>query len=77
MLPFQNRRYDSDFLSVKKVVESGKLGKLIEAHFRYDRYSDTIKKNSWKEVPGPGSGVIYNLGAHTIDGVISLFRQSL
>ncbi len=73
VLPFQNRRYDSDFLSVKKVVESGKLGNLIEAHFRYDRYSNTINKNSWKEVPGPGSGVIYNLGSHTIDGVISMF----
>lgn len=72
-LPFQNRRYDSDFLSVKKVVESGKLGNLIEAHFRYDRYSNTINENSWKEVPAPGSGVIYNLGSHTIDGVISMF----
>ncbi len=73
VFPFQNRRYDSDFLSVKKVIESGKLGNLIEAHFRYDRYNTTINKNSWKEVPGPGSGVIYNLGSHTIDGVISMF----
>jgi len=73
VLPFQNRRYDSDFLSVKKVVESGKLGDLIEAHFRYDRYSTTVNEDSWKEVPGPGSGVIYNLGSHTIDGVISMF----
>jgi len=73
VLAFQNRRYDSDFLSVKKVIESQKLGNLIEAHFRYDRYSNTINENSWKELAGPGSGVIYNLGAHTIDGVISLF----
>ncbi|MGB5667982.1 MAG: Gfo/Idh/MocA family oxidoreductase, partial [Maribacter sp.] len=77
VLPFQNRRYDSDFLSVKKVVESGKLGNLIEAHFRYDRYSSTINENSWKEFPGPGSGVIYNLGSHTIDGVISMFGKPL
>ena len=77
VLPFQNRRYDSDFLSVKKVIESGKLGNLIEAHFRYDRYSNAINENSWKEVPGPGSGVIYNLGSHTIDGVISMFGMPL
>lgn len=77
VFPFQNRRYDSDFLSVKKVIESGKLGNLIEAHFRYDRYSNTINENSWKEVPGPGSGVIYNLGSHTIDGVISMFGMPL
>ncbi len=77
VLPFQNRRYDSDFLSVKKVVESGQLGKLIEVHFRYDRYSNIINEGSWKEVPGPGSGVIYNLGSHTIDGVISMFGVPL
>lgn len=77
VLPFQNRRYDSDFLSVKKVVGSGKLGNLIEAHFRYDRYRNTITENSWKEVPGPGSGVIYNLGSHTIDGIIALFGVPL
>ncbi len=77
VLPFQNRRYDSDFISVKEVIESGKLGNLIEAHFRYDRYNITINNNSWKEVPGPGSGVIYNLGSHTIDGVISMFGVPL
>lgn len=73
LLPYQNRRYDSDFLSVKDVIESGKLGNLIEVHFRYDRYRKTIVENSWKEAPVPGNGVIYNLGAHPIDGIISLF----
>lgn len=77
VLPFQNRRYDSDFLSVKKMIESNALGNLIEAHFRYDRYRTAIAENSWKEIPGPGSGVIYNLGSHTIDGVISLFGLPL
>ncbi len=76
-LPFQNRRYDSDFLSVKEVIESGKLGNLIEAHFRYDRYRNTINENSWKEVAGSGNGVQFNLGAHTIDGIIALFGLPL
>ncbi|TKD63378.1 Gfo/Idh/MocA family oxidoreductase [Flavobacterium sp. ASW18X] len=73
LLPYQNRRYDSDFLSVKEVVESGKLGNLVEVHFRYDRYRNAVVENSWKEDPKPGNGVIYNLGAHAIDGIISLF----
>lgn len=73
LLPYQNRRYDSDFLSVKEVVESGKLGNLVEVHFRYDRFRTAIVENSWKEDPAPGNGVIYNLGAHPIDGIISLF----
>lgn len=73
LLPYQNRRYDSDFLSVKEVVESGKLGNLVEVHFRYDRFRNAVVENSWKEDPVPGNGVIYNLGAHAIDGIISLF----
>lgn len=73
LLPYQNRRYDSDFLSVKEVIASGKLGNLVEVHFRYDRYRKAIVENSWKEAPVSGNGVIYNLGAHPIDGIISLF----
>lgn len=73
IMPYQNRRYDSDFLSVKNVVESGKLGDLIEVHFRYDRYNYEISDNILKESGGPGSGVLYNLGSHVIDAVIALF----
>lgn len=77
LLPYQNRRYDSDFLSVKEVVESGNLGNLVEVHFRYDRYRNAVVENSWKEDPVSGNGVIYNLGAHVIDGIISLFGVPL
>lgn len=73
VLPYQNRRYDSDFLSVKKIVESGRLGNLIEAHFRFDRYQHSIGNSVAKETDVPGSGVFYNLAPHLLDGVISLF----
>lgn len=73
IMAFQNRRYDSDFLSVKEIVESGKLGNLIEVHFRYDRYRYAIGTSIAKETKVPGSGVFYNLGPHLLDGVISLF----
>ncbi|WP_139957082.1 Gfo/Idh/MocA family oxidoreductase [Flavicella sediminum] len=73
VMPFQNRRYDSDFLSVKKVVESGKLGTLIEAHFRYDRYNFEISDHKTKEANVPGNDLLYNLGAHVVDAAIALF----
>ena len=38
VMVYQNRRWDSDFLSVKEVIESGRLGRLAEVHIRYDRY---------------------------------------
>lgn len=75
VMPFQNRRYDSDFLSVKHIVESGKLGQLIEVHLRYDRYIYNISNNQTKEADAPGNGVLYNLGPHLIDAAIALFGQ--
>jgi predicted dehydrogenase len=73
IMPFQNRRYDSDFLSVKKTIDSGKLGDLIEVHFRYDRYNYNISDNIYKETPLPGNGLTYNLGPHLVDAAITLF----
>ncbi|GAA4235482.1 Gfo/Idh/MocA family oxidoreductase [Postechiella marina] len=75
IMPFQNRRYDSDFLSVKKVIESGKLGRLIEVHFRYDRYKYAISTNITKESPVAGNGLLYNLGPHLLDASIALFGK--
>lgn len=73
VLPYQNRRYDSDLLSVKQVIDSGKLGRLVELHFRYDRYRHHIGPKVQKETPIPGSGLMYDLAPHLLDAVISLF----
>ncbi|WP_303309792.1 Gfo/Idh/MocA family oxidoreductase [Hymenobacter sp. BT730] len=73
LLPYQNRRWDSDFQLVRQVVESGQLGQLIEAHFRFDRYKLALNKKAFKEEPIPGSGLLYDLGPHLLDQVISLF----
>jgi scyllo-inositol 2-dehydrogenase (NADP+) len=72
-LVYQNRRYDSGFNAVKKVIESGKLGKLVEVHFRYDRYRNEIGPKFFKEEPYAASGLSYDLGPHLLDQAISLF----
>ena len=77
VMAYQNRRWDSDFQSVKHVVESGMLGKLVEVHFRFDRYKVAIEQKAFKEEPIPGSGLAYNLGPHVLDQVISLFGRPL
>lgn len=77
ILPYQNRRYDSDFLSVKNVLDSEKLGKLVEFHLRYDRYKYVIGPKAMKEMPLPGSGLAYDLGPHLLDAVISIFGNPL
>ncbi len=73
VMAYQNRRFDSDFLALKQVLESGKLGKITEAHFRFDRFRNTIGAKKFKENPIPGSGIFYDLGSHLLDQAIALF----
>ncbi len=72
---FQNRRFDGDFLTVKKLLEQGELGRLIEFESHYDRYRNYIDVNSWKEYGNQYSGVLYNLGSHMVDQVYVLFGR--
>jgi len=72
---YQSRRWDSDFNAVKKIVDSGKLGKLSEVHFRYDRYRVSIGVKAFKEEPVAASGLLYDLGPHLLDQAISLFGE--
>ena len=70
---FQNRRWDSDFLTVQKVVKSGLLGDMVEFEAHYDRFRNYVEADTWKEETGPGSGILYNLGSHMIDQALVLF----
>lgn len=72
---FHNRRWDGDFMTVKKVVESGILGDLAEYEARYDRYKPLLNPKPWKEIPEDGSGILYDLGTHIIDQVVCLFGK--
>jgi scyllo-inositol 2-dehydrogenase (NADP+) len=67
---FHNRRWDSDFLAVRKILpELGDVA-LFEAH--WDRFRPAIK-NGWREAPEPGSGLLNDLGPHMIDQALLLF----
>jgi scyllo-inositol 2-dehydrogenase (NADP+) len=70
---YQNRRYDSDYKVVKKVVDENLLGELIEAEFHYDRYTDQLSYKIHKETPTAGVGIVYDLGSHLIDQALQLF----
>lgn len=69
---FHNRRWDSDFLTVKALINEGLLGEVgyFESHF--DRYRPQVR-NRWREQGGPGSGIWYDLGPHLLDQVVNLF----
>jgi scyllo-inositol 2-dehydrogenase (NADP+) len=75
---YQNRRWDSDFLSVKEIIESGRLGKLTEVTLRYDRYKPELSIKPFKETKEtPVNGIGYELGPHIIDQAIHLFGKPL
>lgn len=69
---YQSRRWDGDFLTVKKLLEAGLLGELYSCEIRYDRFRPDVKSR-WREVDLPGSGILYDLGAHLIDQAVQLF----
>jgi scyllo-inositol 2-dehydrogenase (NADP+) len=69
---YQNRRWDSDFLTVQRLISSGSLGKVMSYEAHFDRFRP-VTRNRWKEQPLPGSGVLYDLGSHLIDQALYLF----
>jgi scyllo-inositol 2-dehydrogenase (NADP+) len=76
VLVYQNRRFDSGFKITKEVIESGKLGKLTEVYFRFDRYRSEIGVKAFKEDNSyEASGLLYDLGPHLIDQAIALFGK--
>ena len=70
---YQNRRFDSDFRTIRKVVSEGLLGDIVEAEFHFDRFREDLSPKQHKEVPGPGTGALYDLGSHLVDQALQLF----
>ncbi|MGD0499303.1 MAG: oxidoreductase [Bryobacteraceae bacterium] len=69
---YQNRRWDGDYLTVKRCVSSGWLGTLYHYEAHYDRYRVEVRAR-WRERAGPGSGMLYDLAPHLIDQALQLF----
>jgi predicted dehydrogenase len=71
---FQNRRWDSDFLTVRRVLDSGRLGEVVRYESRYDSWRPVVPPG-WRELadPAEAGGLLYDLGAHIIDQALQLF----
>jgi scyllo-inositol 2-dehydrogenase (NADP+) len=70
---YHNRRWDSDFLTVRQVLQQCLLGDVVEASISFDRYKQDLSPKLHKEIPQPGTGVLYDLGSHLIDSALQLF----
>ena len=73
---YQDRRWDGDFGTVKKIVASGRLGQIVEYECRYDRFRLEPKPNAWREKSDQAAaGVLFDLGPHVIDQALVLFGE--
>jgi predicted dehydrogenase len=71
---YQNRRWDTDFLTVQKLIGDDKLGRVVEFETHFDRYKP-VRPESWKGTLGMdhAGGVVYDLGTHLLDQAYVLF----
>jgi predicted dehydrogenase len=70
---YQNRRWDGDFLTIRKLLDAQLLGRVVEFHSSYQRFRNYIQPDTWKERSSHRVGMTYNLGSHMIDQAVRLF----
>ena len=76
---FQNRRWDNDFLTVRKLIAAELLGPVVRLESRFERFRPEPKAGAWREQSEPeeAGGLLFDLGAHLIDQALVLFGRPL
>ena len=72
-IPFHNRRWDGDFLTVKKLLKEAAIGRLVTYESHFDRFRPIPRENTWKEAENPANGMLFDLGPHLVDQALALF----
>ncbi len=72
LVVFQNRRWDGDFLTIKSLIETQRIGELKRLTSRFDRFRPMVR-DRWREQATPGGGILWDLGPHLLDQVVDLF----
>jgi scyllo-inositol 2-dehydrogenase (NADP+) len=75
LIPFHNRRWDSDFRTIQKLLHEGSLGRLVHFESTFDRWRPGLSTRLWKEDPDLGGGTLLDLGTHIADQALVLFGK--
>jgi scyllo-inositol 2-dehydrogenase (NADP+) len=72
---FQNRRWDSDHRTLRRLIDDRTLGQVTRYESRFERWRPELRQSAWREISGPseGGGVLLDLGSHLIDQALALF----
>ncbi|MFF5705473.1 Gfo/Idh/MocA family oxidoreductase [Streptomyces sp. NPDC012794] len=75
---FQNRRWDNDFLTLRRLLADGELGEVQRFESRYERWRPQLK-GGWRESGAPEEigGLLYDLGSHVVDQALVLFGPAV
>ncbi|RZS95873.1 oxidoreductase [Cecembia calidifontis] len=71
---FQNRRWDGDIQTIRKLLQEETLGRIVHFESHFDRFRPHLADN-WREKDVPGNGITYDLGTHLIDQTVMLFGK--
>lgn len=73
LAPFHNRRWDGDFRTVRKLIDDGRLGRLVTFESHFDRFKPAPREGGWKESASQANGMLMDLGPHLVDQALALF----
>jgi scyllo-inositol 2-dehydrogenase (NADP+) len=73
LAPFHNRRWDGDFLTVRKLLAEEAVGRLVTFESHFDRFRPMPRENTWKEGASSVNGLLFDLGPHLVDQALTLF----
>ena len=76
---FQNRRWDGDFLTVRRLLAEEALGDVVRFESRYERWRPEVRTDAWREreAPEEAGGLLFDLGSHLVDQALLLFGRPL
>ncbi len=74
LAPYQNRRWDGDFLTIQKLLREGSLGRVVYLDSIFDRWAPGSTRRPWKDDPAQG-GMLVDLGTHVADQALMLFGK--
>lgn len=77
LIPFHNRRWDGDFLTLQNLLNQGILGRIVHLESRMDRWSPGATRRPWKNDPAQGGGILLDLGTHLVDQALVLFGNPM
>lgn len=71
---FQNRRWDGDFMTARRLIAAGELGAVLRFESRFERWRPQVG-SGWRELAPveERGGLLYDLGSHLVDQALQLF----